>query len=119
MPSRVKLLNTAAAGTTGSTFKIGMGQPPYSIRVIGGFMNGAGATGTNGVNIETSPDGGTNWNRSIGIIGGENETETQTGEMVDLHDKANCIIQYYCQHIRAQTGANIVGTATVYVEMGR
>ena len=119
MPSRVKLLNVAAAGATGTTFKIGIGQPPYSIRVIGGFTNGTGAVGTNGVNIETSPDNGTNFNRAIGIVGGENETETQTGEMVDLHDKANCVIQYYCKHIRAKTGSGMIGTATVYVEMGR
>ena len=119
MPSRVKLLDGAAAGTTGAAFKIGMGAPPYSIRVIGGFSNGAGAAGTNGINIETSPDDGTTWNRAIGQVGGENETETVLGELVDLHDKANAFIQYYCKHIRAVLGANAVGTATVYLEMPR
>ena len=129
MPSRVKLLNAAAPGTTGTPFKIGMGQPPYSIRVIGGFTNGAGSAGTNGVSIESSPNlspadpfptaaeiAAAAWNREIGIIGGENETETQTGEAIDLHDKAIVIIQHYTQWIRAKTGANMVGAATVYFE---
>src|SRR6267142_1901674 len=108
MPSRVKLLNAAAPGTTGTPFRIGTGAPPYSIRVVGGFTNGAGAVGTNGVNIETSPDpistpdASANWNRAIGIVGGESPgfTETQPGEFVDLPDKANCVLQYYCQRIR-------------------
>lgn len=126
MPSRTKLLNAAAPGATGASFRIGQGQPPYVIRVIGGYTNGAGAAGTNGVSIETSPDKNdqmsdavANWNRAIGTVGGENETEVQTGELVDLHDKANAFIPYYCKFIRAKLGANAVGTATVFIEMAR
>jgi len=109
-----------------------MGAPPYSIRVTGGFTNGAGPVGTNGVDIETSPNlspvlpvptaaeiAAANWDRAIGIVGGENEVETQTGELVDLHDRANCVIQYYCKWVRAKLGSGAVGTATVYIEMPR
>ena len=132
MPSRVKLLNGVAGGTTGTPFKIGMGQPPYTIRVWGGFTNGGGTAGTNGVNIQTSPNlspagpfptaaeiAAAQWDITIAEIGGENETETQTGELKDLHDKANCMIKYYCKWIRAVAGANLVGTAFVTFENGR
>src|SRR5689334_7026530 len=133
MPSRVKLLTTAAAGTTGTPFRIGTGAPPYSIRTIGGYTNGTGSVGTNGVSIETSPDltpadqsaptaaeiAAATWDRAIGIVGGQNETETQTGEFVDLHADANCVMQYYARWIRAKTGSNMTGTATVYLEMVR
>lgn len=118
MASRVKLLNAAAPGTTGLAFKIGTGKQPYSIRVRGGFTFGTG-TSTSGVSIETSPDGGTSWDRAFGTIGGENETETLTIELVDLHDKTNAYISYYVQHIRAIFGSLATGTATVYLEMAR
>ena len=132
MPSRVKLLNNATPGTTGTPFKIGMGQPPYTIRVWGGFTNGAGTAGTNGVNIQTSPNlspakpfptaaeiAAAQWDIAIGEIGGENETEAQTGELKDLHDKANCMIKYYCRWIRAVSGGNMVGSTFVTFENGR
>ena len=133
MPSRVKLLSAATPGTTGSPFRMGMGQPPYSIRTIGGYTNGAGTAGTNGVSIETSPDftpanpaaptaaeiAAATWDRAIGIVGGQNETETQTGEFVDLHADANCVMQYYARWFRAKFGSSATGTATVYLEMPR
>jgi hypothetical protein len=136
MPSRVKLLDAGIAGSTGTPFKIGMGAPPYVIRVVGGYTNGSGAAGTNGVSIETSPDfkapvdinnpfptamqiASANWNREIGHVGGENETETELGELKDLHDKAIAYITHYALWIRAKLGANAVGTATVYLEMNR
>jgi len=127
MPSRVKLLNAAAPGTTGTPFRIGTGAPPYSIRVVGSFTNGSGGVGTNGVNIETSPDpigtpdASATWDRAIGILGGQNisRTETTTAELVDMLQNDNAVIQYYCQRIRAKLGANAIGTATVYVEMPR
>jgi hypothetical protein len=120
MPSRVKLLNAAAPGTTGTRFRIGMGQPPYVIRVHGGFaLGGSGNPGDKGVNIETSPDGGTTWAREVGFRGGENETETENGEAVDLSDKAIFIINHYAKHIRGVFGANATGAATVFLEMNR
>lgn len=121
MPSRVKLLNAQAAGVTGPTIKIGMGQPSYVIRVQGGFTLGGGAAGTQGVNIETSPDDGVTWVRDVGMVGGENVTETSTevAELVDLPDKTVAYIEHYAKHIRARTGSGMVGSATVWMEMER
>lgn len=137
MASRVKLLNAAEAGTTGTPFKIGMGQPPYSIKTTGTYTNGAGAAGTNGVTVEVSPDlqhdyhdpnnpfptaaeiAAATWIHAVGTVGGDNESETQVGELLDLHTKANCFIPSYSMWIRARAGANIVGTATCYFEDGR
>lgn len=136
MPSRVKLLDEAIPNFVGTPFKIGMGAPPYVIRVVGGFTNGSGAAGTNGVSIESSPDlnpqfdpdhpfpttaviNAANWAREIGHVGGENETETELGELKDLHDKAIAYITHYTKWIRARLGANATGTATVYLEMSR
>lgn len=120
MPSRVKLLATAAAGVTGTAFKNGMGQPPYTIYTRGGYTLGGGAAGANGVNIEVSDDG-TNWMRGIGLVGGQNFTEasTTTQELVDIPNLSVVDIQQYHKYIRAVTGASMVGSATVILEHPR
>lgn len=132
MPSRVKLLNAAAPGTTGTPFKVGMGQPPYTIRTQGGYTNGSSTAGTNGVNIETSEDlvpaqpfptaaeiAAATWARVMGIVGGPNETEQTTLETVDLHNLDTVVLQFYTRWVRAIAGSNMTGSATVYFEMGR
>lgn len=120
MPSRVKLLDTQAAGVTGASLKIGMGQAPYVIRVDGGFTLGGGSAGTNGVIIETSPDDGTTWDVDFGDFGGTGTTsETEERTLQDLPSGTIAFIRHYAKHIRARTGANMVGTATVRLEMGR
>jgi hypothetical protein len=120
MPSRVKLLSDEAASTTGTTFKNGMGQPPYTVYTRGGYGLGAGATGTKGINIEVSDDG-SNWMRGIGLIGGENYTEasTTTQELVDIPDKSVIDIAQYHKYIRAVSGSGMTGTATVVLEHAR
>lgn len=120
MPSRVKLLNAAAPGTTGTTFKNGMGQPPYTLYTRGGYSLGGGSTGANGINIEVSDDD-SNWMRGIGIVGGENYTEAATTiqELVDIPDKSVIMIQQYHKYIRAVSGASMTGAATVVLEHPR
>jgi len=112
---------------------MGMGQPPYTIRTQGGYTNGTGGTATNGVNIETSEDlnpanqasptaaeiAAASWFRVMGVIGGPNETEQTTQETVDLHNGDTVILQFYTRWVRAVTGSNMGGTATVYLEMPR
>lgn len=118
MASRVKLLNAATPGTVGPTIHIGVGMPPYTIEVQGGFTAGAGA----GVNIEISADG-TNFHRAMGKIGGENTTEAEVAELVDLADKTIASIDYYVKYIRALAGGGMVIVpgvgATVYLQMPR
>lgn len=117
MASKVKLLSAAAASTTGTAFKIGTGQQPYTILIRGGFGLGGGVAGTKGVHIETSDDN-TNWFRDIGVMGGVNLTEATTGELTDLPDQTIAIIQHHASWIRAVTGSGMTGAATVEVEMG-
>jgi hypothetical protein len=120
MPSRVKLLNAAAAGFTGTVFKSGMSGLPYSIYTQGGYGLGGGAAGTQGVNIEVSHDN-VQWERGIGVVGGENYTEATSTvqELVDLPDKTVAYIQQHHTYIRAKTGSGLTGSATCYFEAAR
>lgn len=120
MPTIVKLLDGAAAGVTGLSFKNGTGQPPYTLYTRGGYTLGGGAAGTNGVNIEVS-DNDVDWARGIGVVGGENYTEAATTiqELVDIPAKSVIAIQQHHQFIRAVNGAGLVGTSTVVLEHPR
>lgn len=105
MPSRVKLLNAATG--TGPTIKIGMGKDPYIIRVVGG---------SGGVNIDSSPDDGTTWQREWGEVGGAGVVETLAGELTNLADGTIARIKHYTKHIRA---TNSGSAAVVWMEMAR
>lgn len=110
MPSRVKLLNAAGGGVTGTAFKIGMGAQPYSIRVVG--------ASSNGVTIESSPDDGTTWQTEVGLFGGAGSDTALTQSLTGMVDGDIGIIQHYVKDIRAKTGVS-TNPATVYLEMGR
>jgi len=124
MAGLVKLLNAQAAGVTGLGIRLGMAQPPFSIRTQGTYTLGAGAAGTQGVNIESSYDStngvdGT-WAREIGTKGGQNDaSDVQTAELVDLPSLDTAIITHTMRWIRATTGAGMNGSATVFMEAPR
>jgi len=120
MASRVKLLDARLAGVTGLAFHNGMGQPPYTLETRGGYTLGGGAAGLNGVNIQISNDN-INWQRGIGLVGGENFTEATTAvqELVDLPNLSVVAIQQYHKYIRATTGSSMVGSATVVLQHPR
>lgn len=118
MPNRVKLLNAQGAGVTGAAYKIGTGIFPYTIRIRGGITLGGGAAGTKGISVETSEDN-VNWARDFGHIGGENFTEVEIGELIDLPDKTIAYISHNALWIRALTGSSMVGLATVELSMSR
>ncbi len=120
MPAKIKLLNAAVSSSTGATTEVGTGMPPISFRTDGGYTLGAGGAGTNGVIIEASSDGGTTWGVLMGVVGGQNITDATTAQLSDLPDKTFASVPYYPGHkVRARTGANMVGSATVYMEFPR
>jgi hypothetical protein len=121
MPAKVKLLNNAAAGATGHWIKIGTGPPPVTIRTSGGYALGSGTAGTNGVTIQISGDQGVNEPAMVpmGIVGG-GSTDASTANLTDLANLTVASMPYYpAAFIRAVTGANMTGNATVFMEFPR
>ena len=123
MAGLVRLLAAKPAGTTGLGIRIGMAQPPISIRTQGGYTLGGGAAGTQGVHIESSYDStngvdGT-WSREIGTKGGPLDTEVQVGELTDLPDGETAIITHTQRWIRGVTGSTMGGLATAFMEFPR
>ena len=124
MAGLLKLLNAQAAGVTGLGIRVGMAQPPITIKTQGGYTLGAGAQGTQGVNIESSMDStdGINgtWGRELGTRGGQNDAnDVQTAELADLPNLDVAIITHTVRFIRATTGSGMNGSATVYMEFPR
>lgn len=121
MPGKVKLLNLAGPGATGLAYKIGTGNPPITIRTSGGYGNGSGSAGTNGVVIEGSSDQGVvePWMTLMGVVGGA-ATDATTANLTDLPNLTVASMPYYpSTYIRARTGANMTGVATVFMEFPR
>ena len=124
MAGLLKLLNAQPAGVTGKGIRVGMAQPPITIKTQGTYTLGAGAQGTQGVNIESSMDStdGTNgtWAREIGTKGGQNDaSDVQTAELADLPSLDVAYISHTIRYIRATTGSGMNGSATVYMEFPR
>ena len=120
MAAKIQLLTSAAAGVTGATTKVGTGMPPVTFRTDGGYSLGGGGSGTKGVVVEASSDGGVTWGALMGVVGGQNITDNTTAQLSDLPDKTFASVPYYPGgHVRSRTGSTMVGTATVYMEFPR
>ena len=125
MANKVKLVNAQAAGVVGTGYRFDMARPPYTLRCSGGYTTGVGQAGTNGIKIESSNDSTTGldgtWIQEVGVVGGANYTEQSTSaqDCVDLPDQTIVKIDHHCKWLRASTGANLGGTATVTAETDR
>lgn len=119
MPNKVKLLNAAPGGTTGTGYKVGTGKPPYTLRVFNGVTTaGAGK----GVTIQSSNDStdGTDgtWQQEVGVVGGKNYTEVATApqDLVDLPDGTIVKLDHECKWLRGVTGS-VTTVATLTLEI--
>lgn len=104
-----KLLDGAAASTTGPTHILGQTPAPYTIRTSGAYA-------TAGVDIETAPTAAGPWMTDFGMLGGPSVAEARVADAKALVTNTFVVIEHKVHFMRAKTAAAMTGTATVYLE---